>query len=236
MLEIVLETKGKYNALHRLGITMHVYADTWAHQKFAGILHEINDVDNPKETDHSGVFDDLADKLLSWFADKTVPRLGHGQAHVLPDMPFLKWKYINCNEEEILRNNTEIFCEAAEAMCKYMQKYRGIDEAGLSAEDATEVQRLFVDIKEEDADKRHQAWLEAINNGKFTFGPVDLSYAVDGNNSWKAAALGTEEELSEYNYRAEFLDSDWKKFHDAIQQHRLILVHEILPRYGICAA
>ena len=30
------------HALHRLGITMHVYADTWAHQGFAGTPHEIN--------------------------------------------------------------------------------------------------------------------------------------------------------------------------------------------------
>jgi hypothetical protein len=38
--------KDKPYGLHRLGITMHVYADTWAHQKFAGVLHDINEVED----------------------------------------------------------------------------------------------------------------------------------------------------------------------------------------------
>ncbi|MDB2447326.1 hypothetical protein N9W79_01740 [bacterium] len=32
------------NFLHQLGITMHVYADTWAHQGFAGIDDQINEI------------------------------------------------------------------------------------------------------------------------------------------------------------------------------------------------
>ncbi len=34
----------------------------------------------------------------------------------------------------------------------------------------------------------------------------------------------------------EFLKSDWKLFHDAIQEHRLTVLHDILPKYGICVA
>ena len=30
--------------LYRLGITLHVYADTWAHQNFTGISHEVNKI------------------------------------------------------------------------------------------------------------------------------------------------------------------------------------------------
>ena len=33
-----------------------------------------------------------------------------------------------------------------------------------------------------------------------------------------------------------FLESNWKRFNDAIQCHRLYIVHDILPRYGICVA
>ncbi len=35
-------------AFHRLGIAMHVFADTWAHQGFAGVNHNINVVKNIK--------------------------------------------------------------------------------------------------------------------------------------------------------------------------------------------
>ena len=39
------EDRFKPRALHRLGIAVHVYADTWAHQGFAGVLHGVNAVD-----------------------------------------------------------------------------------------------------------------------------------------------------------------------------------------------
>ncbi len=42
------EKKNKPYALHRLGITMHVFADTFAHQGFAGIQHKINEVHDLK--------------------------------------------------------------------------------------------------------------------------------------------------------------------------------------------
>ncbi len=42
--------------LHRFGVTLQVYADTFSHQGFAGVLHEINEVEDAVETGNSGVF------------------------------------------------------------------------------------------------------------------------------------------------------------------------------------
>jgi hypothetical protein len=86
-----------------------------------------------------------------------------------------------------------------------------------------------------DGGKRHAAWLAAIGQGKFSFGIASVSYDADGRNSWKARALGTSCDLPVHTYRDDFLDSDWKRFHDALQQHRLAVLHDILPKYGICA-
>jgi hypothetical protein len=36
--------KNKFYSLHRLGITLHVYADTWARQGFARVTHRVNDI------------------------------------------------------------------------------------------------------------------------------------------------------------------------------------------------
>jgi hypothetical protein len=237
MLETMLAVKDKQNALHRLGITMHVYADTYAHQGFAGVLNEINEVDDPKETSHSGVFSgDLGNILGSWIAEKVVPPLGHGRAQIFPDMPFLSWEYTNGKGAKIGRNNTDIFCEAAQFMCKFMQKYRSVPEAGIQEKDAEEMRRLFTEIKEEDSGKRHQAWIKAIKDGEFSFGSEIISYDEKGRDSWKAKAIGTAFDLPVHSYHDEFLNSDWKMFHDALQHHRLNILHDILPRYGICAA
>jgi len=35
----------------------------------------------------------------------------------------------------------------------------------------------------------------------------------------------------EFIYKPEFLKSDWKLFHDALQLHRYYIVHDILPKY-----
>jgi hypothetical protein len=49
MVSACIRACGKRYALHRLGITMHTFADTWAHQGFAGLIHEINRVEDVRD-------------------------------------------------------------------------------------------------------------------------------------------------------------------------------------------
>jgi hypothetical protein len=151
-------------------------------------------------------------------------------------MPFLSWRYVNGHGKPIPRNNTDDFCKAADAMCMFMQRYRSVPETGLPGRDANKIRSLLVEVLEEKGEKRHKTWLEEIRKGNFSFGPADVSYDDKDRASWKASALGTSFDLPVHDYRDEFLDSDWKMFHDALQQHRLTILHEILPKYGICAA
>jgi hypothetical protein len=235
-------------ALHRLGITMHVYADTWAHQGFAGVMHEINDVDNFEEIGSSKVFGkggmgDFINNVL----EEAVPALGHGKANVFPDMPFLSWRYTDGHGVSVERNNTEDFCTAANALCKAMQEYRRhttptVQVCGIGAEDMKKIEGLFTSLKTKDAKKRHKEWLKVIGDtagNSFSFGPATISYAEDGKGSWKAQALGDSADHDEfhiYSYQDGFLKSNWKLFHDALQLHRITVAHDILPKYGICAA
>ena len=87
-----------------------------------------------------------------------------------------------------------------------------------------------------DGNDRHEEWLKAIGAGRFSFGPATVFYAEDGRGSWKADALGTSRDRPEYPYEDSFLTSNWKLFHDALQLHRITVAHDILPKYGICAA
>lgn len=245
MVRNVILEKDRLYGLHRLGVAMHVYADTWAHQGFAGVLHEINEVEDADETGNSGVFtggmdgwlkEKLRDKL-----DDLIPPLGHGRANVFPDMPFLQWQYRNGKDELIRRDNTSDFIEAADNMCKVMQRYiLGDPDAGVAGLDAgtkSKLHELFVSVTKEKGDERHAEWLQAIRGGAFSFGAAPIAdYMARGRNSWKAQALGTSHDLPVHRYKPEFLQSDWKMFHDAILSHRFHVVHDILPKYGICAA
>jgi hypothetical protein len=232
MLKAAFNEQGKSHDLHRLGITMHTYADTWAHQGFAGVLHPVNEVEDIEDTGHSGQF---TSEWVNHFLEDMVPALGHGRAQVFPDMPFLSWKYHNALKETISRNNTDVFCEAADEMCKAMQRYLQKSDNGIPAADQDKIRALFTSVRIKDENQRHKEWLGAIAAGSFSFGPATISYAASGSQSWKAEALGYSSDLPVHGYKPEFLQSNWKRFHDALQRHRLTLLHEILPNYGICA-
>lgn len=241
MIKACIADKDKEYALHRLGITMHVYADTWAHQGFAGTLHLINEVEDARETSNSGVFNKPLGECLRDLLDDAVPPLGHGRANVFPDIPFLQWRYSNgYHTTEIVRNNTQDFCIAANHLCKAMKRYiKGSANArvtGMSKTDRGRIRNLFLSITEKKGKKRHEAWLNAIAEGEFSFGAERISYQARGTGSWKAQALGVSHDMPVYTYQDGFLSSDWKMFHDAAQAHRLHLLHNILPRYDICAA
>ena len=240
MVDAAILDQEKPYSLHLLGIAMHIYADTWAHQGFAGVLHEINEVENAAETGRSGVFADDLQKFLNGILEHALPPLGHARANVLPDMPFLKWQYDNDRQKGIRRDNTELFCHAANALCIAMGRYRQKNPravvSGIGTADMRKIRDLFSALAIKDGEERHQKWFDAIQKGAFSFGSATLSYAEDGKNSWKAQALGTSADIPEYPYQAAFLTSNWKLFHDAVQQHRLTILHDILPKYGICAA
>ncbi len=258
MVRACIEDADAAYGLHRLGVTMHVYADTWAHQGFAGVNHKVNDIRTLDDADEPDAglfarlrdyFGDKFDQAAGKFVGDAMP-LGHGAVLSYPDRPWLKWRYRNHNGRVTERNNTQDFIEAADAMCKAMRRFRlGDAEAavdGLPAGDKEKIEGLLRDIRDNSGDDRHGAWMQRIADGHFSFGAETITYPGrgttrgKGQGSWKEKALGTRRASDTgdevFPYRPEFLTSDWKLFHDAIQAHRFAIIHDILPRYGICAA
>lgn len=224
--------------LHRLGVAMHTYVDTWAHQGFAGVSHAVNDATDLVLGD--GQPDErMLTKLLNYFINNALP-LGHGTVLTNPDQPYLVWGYTNGLGQQIRRDNPQDFLEAADCMCQAMRRYRLGDAdaqvSGLEPGDRHQIDQMLRSLTQPDPSDRHQTWLGAIAAGQFSFGPAQVSYIPKGEGSWKAIALGSAEEDGDYPFSEAFLSSNWKYFHDALQLHRLFVVHDLLPRYGICVA
>ena len=242
MVRACIEDKDKPYGLHRLGITMHVYADTWAHQGFAGINHKVNIAKNISGPDKAWT-KRFQDRLVNYFISEAFP-LGHGSVLSNPDRPYLKWSYTNGLGQRVKRDNPADFLEAADSMCIAMRRYRlgdpDADVEGLSAQARKKVGSMLRTTKSDSGEERHARWLREIAAGRFGFDGVDLSYVAKGRGSWKHRAIGTKESTDRrdevFPYKSAFLVSDWKKFHDALQAHRFDVLHDILPRYGICAA
>ncbi|OSM01491.1 DUF6765 family protein [Magnetofaba australis] len=256
-----IRERDKPFALYRLGITMHVYADTFSHQQFAGVSHQYNEIfDVVCENDEpptsfkerlSNFFKGAVDEITSTFVEETLP-LGHGAALSYPDLPYLKWQYtrkdIDGNSVQIERDNTDLFLSAVIAMHKAMSRFLAGDPIAevepISQSNLDAIRALFLheDTRTRDADGRHAVWLNRLASGNYFEGidAVELTYHGDGRKAWKYEAIGSplmsNGEQDYYKWKQEILTSHWKLFHDALLAHRFHIIHELLPEYGICVA
>jgi hypothetical protein len=258
MARMCIEKSQRDHALHRLGITAHVFIDTWAHQGFAGINHPINmtsDIKLITPMESSSSFWEAVSHggfrawlwrvlrpILSRLTDRFFP-MGHGTVLHYPDHPFRKWSYRNGEGETIVRNNPTAFLEAADQLCRLFRRFQlenpDADVDGLPPADKVLIERRVLELTDDDPHARLASWIEAVNGGVFSFGPAQPVYLKSGVGSWKYEALGTTAAKfgasERFEYSQGFLVSNWKLFHDAATAHQHDVLKEILPNFGICA-
>ncbi len=251
MIDNAILQKSKPYGLHLFGIALHVYADTWSHQGFAGIRCDANNMKDIKIESPGGP--SMFALQMKALASANSPILtGHAQVWVLPDLPYLKeWSYV-CKEngERCTRRNFDEFTEAVQRIFKKMQKYLGkAIISDLDSYNLGKIRHLFETIDTEDGDERHRKWCKAIKNGTFQIGGNPLAEDVCYDETeWKRKAIGSPDSSGDYEYSSTlvtnvdhhkyikgFLNSDWKNFHDAAMAHRFFVTHELLPKHGICA-
>ncbi|MBN2351607.1 MAG: hypothetical protein JXD23_03485 [Spirochaetales bacterium] len=85
----------------RLGMLLHVYADTFAHRGFSGILCLENDVKYLQTEAGRNLLRHLGRRLkrfvlhlMNRLFKYVLPAYGHAKALTYPDIPFLEWSYI----------------------------------------------------------------------------------------------------------------------------------------------
>jgi len=250
MIEYTLRDAGTIYGLHRLGITLHVLGDTFSHMGFAGVSHRINDVEELNSELFSfrkNKWKNRLERIKSIFVDNVLP-LGHGAALQFPEYPFQKWNYINGLGEKVERDNPSIYLQGAMALYDCIARFReritgDPMDRQIPPGDLVIIEHNIRKFKDEDPDERHKMWINSILNDDFSFQKEPdehISYVAKGKGSWKYEALMTEKEKDDsgdvFEYKPEFLTSNWKCFHVAIQKHRIEILHDILPKYGICGA
>lgn len=239
------------NALHRLGVTLHVYVDTWAHQGFSGTESNFNRVAMLVGDDHdektwleklkAGV-GAVVDNVESAALD-IVSGLGHGAALHFPDMPWAKWKYVNGHGHQVERDNLPDFIEAAEMACKVVQAFVAKTQdfegqKGLPAKAKQDLRKLIASNRDHDEKKRFEVIRARVAGGAVDGIKEDIPvYIPKGPGSWKAAATGIEAAHDDGNtlpnWSPAFETSDYRRFHDAVKEHRFVVTQEILPAAGV---
>jgi len=179
MVRRAIDNRHATNALHRLGVSLHVYVDTWAHQGFCGTESKHNTVLflEGDHHDHATWLSKLEDMLADTVHNveavglDVISGLGHGGALHFPDMPWATWKYRNGHLMEIQRNNLPDFVQAADMACKVVQGFlngnRQYDtERGLPPEAKAALQDLLASNRDHDGDKRLGVLMHSIAEGK----------------------------------------------------------------------
>ena len=110
--------KNRTRKLIKLGISLHSFADTWAHQHFSG--RESNTENNVSElkitegiTTSSAKF---IKNILFLIRNRSLFEIGHGKALTLPDLSHIQWNYKDGNNTLQNRNNTTEYLEASKTI------------------------------------------------------------------------------------------------------------------------
>ena len=136
----------KGRSLPAVGIAMHVLADTWAHQNFAGTpslvinntnhhFYEVMEDGQRRliEFRHNPTAPDNLDKSIYTNSlyqnqENSVMNLGHGRGGHLPDYSFIRYAYLPAwaGYEEVLKDNPSDYCHAFCQMIYGMKYLRGL--------------------------------------------------------------------------------------------------------------
>ena len=222
--------------LHRLGIILHVYADTWSHQNFMGIKHDMNDVKWVKGIKKS-LLKSLTLKALGYWA----PKVGHAQVGTVPDEPYRNWEYKDYEGHRFPISNQERALDAAQncymVLSNFLKRFpKFLSHLAMPWQKIVEkVGELF--NHQGELEERVKAWQEAISNGTVGFKPEgkDINLTYDDREWFRAAVtvITEEGEKDRYERNEGFGISNWKYFHDAAAFHRFHVLHELLPEYEI---
>lgn len=243
LIDDLLTSKLKPYLLHRLGIFLHCYADTWSHQNFLGMEREdLNDVKrlDVKGMDHAS-FKSLLKYLKMKIPSYAAPKLGHAQAGNIPDEPYREWKYTNHLGERILVSNVVRCMDAAQncyqLLVRFLGQFPGFSETSSIPwhHMAEKVRSLFE--KDASLDQRVTNWKDAISQGELGFRAKDVDTRLDyKDREWFQEAVAVQklpDNKELYERKTGFETSHWKYFHDAGAFHRFTVLHELLPEHGM---
>lgn len=244
MLKNALDEKNRDFWPHLIGITAHVYADTFSHFGFIGLSHPRNKVKSESiraATTHSSSilqyiqakFEDFKTRFESEFAE-IIP-VGHGAVATYPDRPYLRWKFEyetgdpayrrgRHDPGDTDRDNVVHFLDGCKGLYDFFNDFAQLnpdiqDFIGPRAWDriVTHVETIL--RKEGTKDERIRTWKEAIASGLFCHvRPTDQQIKYDQRLLKVLKAENQPHAI---------------RFYKAAWRHRNHILYELLPEIGL---
>jgi hypothetical protein len=238
--------------LYRLGVVLHTYADTWAHQKFSGrnnIENDIQELDMREDNiwkkckkpwkhyvrngvgrvKHLIQYGEWKRYKRPWdfFMDLLRARVGHLQASNYPDYAYAYWRYKDFRGEENLRCNPEEFLAAAEAIFYRLAQAHGqADAESIWQREQPTIKSLLEASPPEDCDDELQAqcdlWIDAYET-YFQSQSDNQSYLYDPSE-WRDQAMS----FAKDGDLESFLGTHWVQFQRAALKQRYFVLERMM--------
>ncbi len=239
-----------------MGITAHVYADTFSHYGFSGISSRRNKIKEIKFdkiiTQDSTTYLKTREKefkenyphedgelgglanIKSWFAETFSGALGHGAAVTFPDRPYLKWSFTYEHPEDHgsgLRDNPATFMEGCEGLHRL---FRDFAKAKPDCADDSHVK--FTDIKDKITEiinlqgtkaERIESWQKASKSGMFASGHETIP--PYNANIWH----NERENFARERDSRKIKDHSIYRFYQAASVYRTYVLRILLPSKGL---
>src|SRR5579871_6487225 len=224
-----------------IGITAHVYADTFSHYGFSGIASPLNHVDGSTinlEVADPQVRDYIKNKAADFWekyvlsAPANLAALGHGAVATFPDRPYLTWSftYESSNKPSGQRRNRETFLEACQKLHTMFVRFGDKNPNIVIARDRTAFDAIRGAIQEVlavegDMGARIDAWQRAARAGGI--------YAGNAPIPTYTATFANEMKIMSGHSMQTIKSTDGYAFLQAATFHRDYVLEELLPKYGL---
>ncbi len=212
-----LAEKGELR-FYQLGVALHAYADSWAHEGFSGRRHKENDVRSLRRF-VDGRWHPCRrawDVVLDLFR----ARVGHLQAYAYPDLPHERWRYVDYQGRAHERENAARFTQAAHAVFGWLCAAQGLRRAERRWHNVeSKIKELFAGAHA-DLEGRCALWQEAFPEA---FAGEGKSAHYD-RHEWRSAAM----EVARTGDLEAFLHTDWVRFQRAALRQRFLVLERMM--------
>ncbi len=245
----VADEKKYHRALMRIGILLHVFADTYAHQMFSGFNSDMNNVklvmvhNNFTDKDETAKYNDSVIKYLrvlkKWAS--VTPTIGHMMLAHIPDLTHLSFamEYTDGKEKHnYYRSNTAEFTITCKKILNYLLSCNcrpEIDEGHWGVYQKMLAQNFLTDIsdlsKEKDiVDRLSKVWSVPRATFHYSSEDIKMGYVLNSmpldRSNLPMEALGDEVELPQNSTVA---SEDFYSF-NIIAEDVLIAIYGAKPR------
>jgi hypothetical protein len=237
-----------------MGITAHIYADTFSHFGFSGVGSRRNKVDSSSFSFEMKLDPDIEDyikgkekeffrrygkgggfsaNVKSWLAETVSGALGHGAVATYPDRPYLRWsfEYEYPKKVRVNRDNPRHFLKGCRALHDLFTRF-GQAHSPLSFGDGVGFDGIQDDVaailafqgKRKD---RVKLWRDQAKKGNI--GPKPFQIPLYKPETWLAQSAN----LKSGKNSAAALRSNLYRFYQAASICRQFILRELLPDHKL---